>query len=67
MTSELNPAKNALLLLDNGTFFYGHGFGAETESVGELCFNTSMTGYQEILFHIPAYWKCWREPVRFGD
>ena len=54
MPSELNPAKNALLLLDNGTVFYGHGFGAETESVGELCFNTSMTGYQEIMTD-PSY------------
>ena len=54
MPSELNPAKNALLLLDNGTVFYGYGFGAETESVGELCFNTSMTGYQEIMTD-PSY------------
>ena len=54
MPSELNPDKNALLLLDNGTVFYGYGFGAETESVGELCFNTSMTGYQEIMTD-PSY------------
>ena len=54
MPSELNPAINALLLLDNGTVFYGYGFGAETESVGELCFNTSMTGYQEIMTD-PSY------------
>ena len=54
MPSELNPTKNALLLLDNGTVFYGHGFGAEAETVGEICFNTSMTGYQEILSD-PSY------------
>ena len=54
MPSELNPAKNALLLLDCGTVFYGYGFGAEIESVGELCFNTSMTGYQEIMTD-PSY------------
>ena len=54
MLSDLNPAKNALLLLDNGTVFYGCGFGAEKESVGELCFNTSMTGYQEIMTD-PSY------------
>ena len=54
MPSELNPAKNALLLLDNGVIFYGYGFGAKTESVGEICFNTSMTGYQEILTD-PSY------------
>ena len=54
MSSELNLAKNALLLLDNGTVFYGFGFGAVTESVGEICFNTSMTGYQEIMTD-PSY------------
>ncbi len=54
MPSELNPAKNALLLLDNGVVFYGYGFGAEIESVGEICFNTSMTGYQEIMTD-PSY------------
>ncbi len=54
MHSDLNPAKNALLLLDNGAVFYGNGFGAEKESVGEICFNTSMTGYQEILSD-PSY------------
>ncbi len=46
--------KNALLILDNGDVYHGYGFGAETESVGELCFNTSMTGYQEILTD-PSY------------
>ena len=54
MPNEMNPAKNALLLFDNGTVFYGYGFGAETESVGEICFNTSMTGYQEIMTD-PSY------------
>ena len=44
----------AVLVLDNGTVFEGKGFGAETVNVGEVCFNTSMTGYQEIMTD-PSY------------
>jgi len=44
----------AVLVLTDGTVFEGHGFGAETTSVGEVCFNTAMTGYQEILTD-PSY------------
>src|ERR1700692_59085 len=44
----------ALLVLADGTVFEGCGFGAETHAVGEVCFNTSMTGYQEILTD-PSY------------
>jgi carbamoyl-phosphate synthase small subunit len=39
----------ALLLLSDGMVFEGTGFGAEGETIGEVVFNTSMTGYQEIL------------------
>ncbi|MDI6800902.1 MAG: glutamine-hydrolyzing carbamoyl-phosphate synthase small subunit [Thermodesulfovibrionales bacterium] len=39
----------ALLVLADGTVFEGRGFGAQGETVGEVVFNTSMTGYQEIL------------------
>lgn len=39
----------ALLVLADGTVFEGQGFGAEGEAIGEVVFNTSMTGYQEIL------------------
>jgi len=42
------------LVLADGTVFYGHGFGAAGQSVGEVCFNTSITGYQEILTD-PSY------------
>ncbi len=45
---------NAILALEDGTVFRGRGFGAETDSCGEICFNTSMTGYQEILTD-PSY------------
>src|SRR5512140_3402828 len=44
----------AILALADGTIFQGLGFGAEGETVGELVFNTSMTGYQEILTD-PSY------------
>lgn len=43
-----------LLVLADGSVFRGHGVGAIGDSVGELCFNTSMTGYQEILTD-PSY------------
>src|SRR5215510_5883487 len=42
------------LMLADGTFFEGTGFGAVTSAVGEVCFNTAMTGYQEILTD-PSY------------
>jgi len=37
------------LVLANGEVFYGRGCGASGAAVGEVCFNTAMTGYQEIL------------------
>ncbi|MDE2183531.1 MAG: glutamine-hydrolyzing carbamoyl-phosphate synthase small subunit [Alphaproteobacteria bacterium] len=44
----------AKLVLADATVFEGHGFGAEAQAVGEVCFNTAMTGYQEILSD-PSY------------
>jgi carbamoyl-phosphate synthase small subunit len=44
----------AFLVLADSTFFEGFGFGAEGETIGEVVFNTSMTGYQEILTD-PSY------------
>jgi len=44
----------AVLVLADGSAFYGRGFGASGESVGEVCFNTAITGYQEILTD-PSY------------
>ncbi len=46
--------KRAVLALADGTTFEGNGFGAEGEAVGEVVFNTSMFGYQEILTD-PSY------------
>ncbi len=45
---------DALLALEDGTIFRGESFGAATRSAGEICFNTSMTGYQEVLTD-PSY------------
>ncbi len=44
----------ACLALADGTIFYGQGFGAVGETTAELCFNTAMTGYQEIMTD-PSY------------
>ena len=47
-------AKPALLVLADGSAYEGYTFGAETDAIGEAVFNTSMTGYQEILTD-PSY------------
>ena len=44
----------AILILENGTFFKGFGLGYEGTATGEVCFNTSVTGYQEIISD-PSY------------
>jgi len=44
----------AILALEDGSVFLGEGFGAKASACGEVCFNTSMTGYQEILTD-PSY------------
>src|SRR5271170_2123267 len=44
----------AILALEDGSVFHGEGFGAPASACGEVCFNTSMTGYQEILTD-PSY------------
>ncbi len=49
---KINP--NAILVLQNGKFFKGTGLGYEGVATGEVCFNTSITGYQEIISD-PSY------------
>lgn len=46
--------KKAILVLEDGSIFEGYSFGADTETYGEVVFNTSMSGYQEILTD-PSY------------
>ncbi|HVT53069.1 MAG TPA: glutamine-hydrolyzing carbamoyl-phosphate synthase small subunit [Dongiaceae bacterium] len=53
-SSDENPKPTALLVLADGTVIKGRGLGAEGKAVGEVCFNTSMTGYQEIMTD-PSY------------
>jgi carbamoyl-phosphate synthase small subunit len=48
------PAPEAVLLLEDGTAFRGEGFGAAGTTVGEVVFNTALTGYQEVLTD-PSY------------
>jgi len=48
--------QRAVLALEDGSLFYGQGIGADGDTTGEVVFNTSMTGYQEILTD-PSYAK----------
>lgn len=50
----MNLSKKAILVLEDGRAFRGASFGSEGETFGEMVFNTSMTGYQEILTD-PSY------------
>ncbi|MEO9649675.1 MAG: glutamine-hydrolyzing carbamoyl-phosphate synthase small subunit [Roseobacter sp.] len=54
MTVHVPDRPTACLALADGTLFYGVGFGATGQTVAELCFNTAMTGYQEIMTD-PSY------------
>jgi carbamoyl-phosphate synthase small subunit len=54
LTRDLLPGVTGLLVLADGTVLQGVGCGAEGEAVGEVCFNTAMSGYQEILTD-PSY------------
>ena len=54
LIEKMNLSKTAILVLEDGRIFRGRAFGAEGETVGEMVFNTSMTGYQEILTD-PSY------------
>src|SRR5881227_1432836 len=50
----MRQTNNAILALEDGRIFRGRSWGAEGESYGEMVFNTSMTGYQEVLTD-PSY------------
>lgn len=54
MPHYVSGKPTACLALADGTVFYGQGFGAPGRTVAELCFNTAMTGYQEIMTD-PSY------------
>ena len=50
------PGATGVIVFADGRVIWGRGFGAEGEAVGELCFNTAMTGYQEVMTD-PSYAK----------
>lgn len=52
----MGHSKPGIIAFEDGTFYRGCGFGAAATHVGEACFNTSMTGYQEILTD-PSYFS----------
>ena len=52
----MNKSNSTILLLADGRIFEGKSFGYQGETTGEVCFNTGMTGYQEILTD-PSYCK----------
>ncbi|OYQ21571.1 carbamoyl phosphate synthase small subunit [Elstera cyanobacteriorum] len=52
--TDAAPTPTGALILQDGTVLWGRGFGASGRSVGEVCFNTSLTGYQEIMTD-PSY------------
>ena len=54
MPQSLLPGVTGVLALADGTILQGHGHGAVGAAVGEVCFNTAMTGYEEILTD-PSY------------
>jgi len=54
MAAKLMPGVTGVLALADGTILQGYGAGAVGDAVGEVCFNTAMTGYQEILTD-PSY------------
>src|SRR5215217_7754451 len=51
----MNKQPTAILLLADGTTYYGKAFGKKGTTTGEICFNTGMTGYQEV-FTDPSYY-----------
>ncbi|MGN6248363.1 MAG: glutamine-hydrolyzing carbamoyl-phosphate synthase small subunit [Ginsengibacter sp.] len=53
--SDSNSPTTAVLILEDGNVFYGRAFGKIGTTTGEICFNTGMTGYQEV-FTDPSYY-----------
>ena len=53
-SKKINPIPTGVLVLENKTVFKGIGIGYQGTATGEVCFNTSLTGYQEIISD-PSY------------
>ena len=54
MSESIPVQKSAVLVLEDGSVYHGKAFGKTGTTSGELCFNTGMTGYQEV-FTDPSY------------
>jgi carbamoyl-phosphate synthase small subunit len=54
MPENSNPSRQAVLILEDGSIYHGQAFGKIGTTTGEICFNTGMTGYQEV-FTDPSY------------
>ena len=52
---QYSKRKSAIIILEDGTTFFGKSIGIDGTAFGEVCFNTGMTGYQEI-FTDPSYY-----------
>ena len=55
LNMQYKKRSNAVVLLEDGTIFYGKSVGQSGTATGEICFNTGMTGYQEV-FTDPSYY-----------
>ena len=53
-SNDKEIVSDSILMLEDGTYFLGKSFGSKQTKIGEICFNTSMTGYQEIITD-PSY------------
>ena len=53
--SDIQSPHSAILILEDGNIFHGRAFGKKGTTTGEICFNTGMTGYQEV-FTDPSYY-----------
>lgn len=60
MNMSLHSTMPAVLMLEDGTTFEGHACGCAGEAFGEIVFNTSMSGYQEILSDPSMQARLWR-------
>ena len=49
------PIHDAVLLLEDGSYYYGKAAGSKGIGIGEICFNTGMTGYQEVFTDPVSY------------
>ncbi len=54
--TSITKKNDSILILESGHYFFGKGYGYHGNYCGEICFNTSITGYQEILTD-PSYYK----------